>query len=335
MLNYKDIMPVDCTMCHHPLSGNCKLLACTGECRNKFHASCVVKKPDNKIDLRSFREWKCKNCKESADPFNRSGKTIRTPSPPSSTDKDNNMVMLGATSLHTSALDTSGMPEVSQMNMNDVLKEILIRQREMHQSMSFMNEMYERLLKDNSDLKTTIAHQAKVINEIQAENLILKNEVDNIAQYSRRNIVEVHGIKDMTNDSCLNILCAIARKIDMQIDEREIDTCHVINTLSSRPNKAVFKFVRKVIRDEFLEKCRKAMLSEKDVFMDSATNNRIYVNEQLSPHFRQLMGRANSKRKQLSWRYIWTVNGKIKVRKDNGTPVIVINSESDLDKITE
>ncbi|KAH7980895.1 hypothetical protein HPB49_019920 [Dermacentor silvarum] len=61
----------------------------------------------------------------------------------------------------------------------------------------------------------------------------------------------------------------------------------------------------------------------------------IFVNEHLCPATKRLFGAENSKRKECGWKYAWTKNGKIFVRKSEGTPVISIGHADDLEKIEQ
>ena len=59
----------------------------------------------------------------------------------------------------------------------------------------------------------------------------------------------------------------------------------------------------------------------------------IFVNENLLAATKDLLYKANRTRKEKGYRFLWTSNGKVLVKKSAETLAIVINSEADLDKI--
>ena len=63
----------------------------------------------------------------------------------------------------------------------------------------------------------------------------------------------------------------------------------------------------------------------------SNEKKRVYVNEHLSKETKLLFSRANAIRKEKGWRFIWTDFGVIYLRRSDGSKVIKIKSEGDLD----
>ena len=60
---------------------------------------------------------------------------------------------------------------------------------------------------------------------------------------------------------------------------------------------------------------------------------RVFLNENLCPASRRLFYQANMQKKIARWRFIWTQNGKIKLKKDVDSQIITIEEEKDLEKI--
>ena len=61
---------------------------------------------------------------------------------------------------------------------------------------------------------------------------------------------------------------------------------------------------------------------------------KVYINENLTPTTRSMFYHANILKKKHGWKYIWTFNGNIKMRKEDNYPTLFIKDNSDLDKIT-
>jgi hypothetical protein len=68
-------------------------------------------------------------------------------------------------------------------------------------------------------------------------------------------------------------------------------------------------------------------------------NTRVFLNESLAPERRQLLADVRRKVREIStakgrkYKFIWTHQGEIRVRKDEQSPIIKINSQSDINYI--
>ena len=67
-------------------------------------------------------------------------------------------------------------------------------------------------------------------------------------------------------------------------------------------------------------------------FSVSDTKN-IFVNENLTPTRRQLFWKNKQQVKNNSWKYIWTHNGNVFVKKDDNACITAIKNELDLNLI--
>ena len=59
----------------------------------------------------------------------------------------------------------------------------------------------------------------------------------------------------------------------------------------------------------------------------------VFINENLTSRKKHLLAQANQKRKDLYWKYLWTNNGRIHLRKNEKHAVITIQTEDDLHRI--
>ena len=61
---------------------------------------------------------------------------------------------------------------------------------------------------------------------------------------------------------------------------------------------------------------------------------RVYVNEHLSPGNRKLFAMASQKKSELNYKFLWTKNGTVLVRKDETARVLKIESADDIARMT-
>ena len=57
-------------------------------------------------------------------------------------------------------------------------------------------------------------------------------------------------------------------------------------------------------------------------------DNPIFINEHLSPSNRQLFALASQKKYTLNFKFLWTRNGSVYMRKDEHSEIIPINDET-------
>ena len=229
----------------------------------------------------------------------------------------------------------------------EVLEEILDRKlqplyatiSELQRSMEFINFKYEQM---RSDLELT----NKEMEKTKRENKMLKNEVLNLrnqvnnqqnvihdmAQYSRRECLEIRGIaedlhyEEDTND----IVVKVAGLLGVEIDEQDISVSHQLPKPkhSDSPSTIIAKFVRRNVRDQ-VYKSRKNLKDKSTKDIDhNLPDSKIFVTE--SPTKRN---RAMAIKRSLDYKFIWTSNGKIFLRKDRDSQPKQITTVSDLDNL--
>ena len=65
--------------------------------------------------------------------------------------------------------------------------------------------------------------------------------------------------------------------------------------------------------------------------LQNQNGKRVYVNENMTPHYRQLFWRAKNYAKENNIKYVWFKNGKVLMRRsDEEKTVITVKSEGDL-----
>ena len=151
-----------------------------------------------------------------------------------------------------------------------------------------------------------------------------------IKQYLRVTNIEVVGLPTSGEDEVhQEILLEALNTMGLPYDirPRGTDHSHPIPTrIKDGKNVAVCKFVNKKVKIDIVgkKKLNKSLKSK---------GNDFYINEHLSQENRRLFAESSKKRKQLNYKYIWTSNGLTHLRKDDGTPVLFIDSDEALDKL--
>lgn len=164
-------------------------------------------------------------------------------------------------------------------------------------------------------------------------------------QQSRMNNLEISGVPQLKGENLQTILHNIAVKVGYTLRDTDIDFIHRVRRYASvnnnDPNKAtstqipniIVRFTQRQRRNEMLAAVRvRRGLTTADVGIDGASKP-IFVNEHLTPHNKMLHGRARRLGKEIGYKYIYTRDCKIFLRKTDISKPFPILSEEDLAKI--
>ena len=212
------------------------------------------------------------------------------------------------------------------------------------QSLNFLSEKYDVLLSKVADLEETnksLIKENKFLREsLHDSNNQLdqqKQEINNIEQYSRRECLEIRGVPVQSGDNTNEIISNIGEQIGVDIRDDDISISHRLaadnrNTNSSKRYPAIIvKFFRRTVRDQFY-KARKNLrnISSRDIGITRLAESKIYISESLSQRNKKLFNKCLEAKKQLNYKFIWTMNGKIYLRKDECSPSICVANTSDI-----
>ena len=133
---------------------------------------------------------------------------------------------------------------------------------------SFLSTQYDDLLPKLSNLETIStsiieeniclkSELQKATNDLQ----MVKQELNNAEQYSRRDCLEIRGIPLQRNEICNNLVKKVGDLIGVKVDDHDMSVSHRLpgsaqrksNTSQAARNDStiIVKFVRRDIRDKF------------------------------------------------------------------------------------
>ena len=102
------------------------------------------------------------------------------------------------------------------------------------------------------------------------------------------------------------------------------------NDSASRPPTIIAQFTNKRVRNEIFAKRKKA--KEMTAFpVDEMTN--LYINENLTQFRKRLFWSTKQTAKAKKFKFFWTTNGQIWIKKNESEDAIPIRCEDDLDSL--
>lgn len=196
----------------------------------------------------------------------------------------------------------------------------------------------QRLSAENVKLKdeNEALRKAKTENanpNLGAEFKDLQEQVQQIEQYLRSNNLEIVGLPDCEENESDETLIVNALNslvgLEKPITPEDIDISHPLKS-KRKDNKPVHvvRFVSRktkfaILATKKMDANRLFKFREKDVF----------INEHLSPHNRGLFADAAEVKTNLNYKFLWTKNGTVHLRKNENGPVVIVKRKEDLEKL--
>ncbi|XP_039299185.1 uncharacterized protein LOC120355022 [Nilaparvata lugens] len=198
-----------------------------------------------------------------------------------------------------------------------------------------MNENFATL----SAQAQLIKDQQTTINELLSENATLNKRLDAVElhadrneQYSRRNLLEIHGIPSIPNEDVVGTVLSVCRSVGLDFKRQSIIGCHRLKKRNNRPSAGiVVKFLCRDDAEALLQKRKvKHNLNTEHIGIGGQAMP-IYINRSMTERRRQLFAKAKKLQRDKGFRYVWADrNGTLKIRPTEGGRIFVVNSEEDL-----
>ena len=216
---------------------------------------------------------------------------------------------------------------------------------EIKESQAFICNQYDSLKAEYDKLIEVNTLQKEEIFNLKSQAAALKTQeikdsikVDELEQYGRRQNLEIVGVPEKEDENTNAIVLEVAKMLDVDIMSSHISTSHRLpkKKASSRNNYGsspiIVRFTSRDIRNQIYANRKKARFVDLKNFSVSDTKN-IFVNENLTPTRKQLFWKTKQEVKNNSWKYIWTHNGNVFVKKDDNASITAIKNELDLNLI--
>lgn len=221
--------------------------------------------------------------------------------------------------------------------MGSDLAEVRDGQAHVVSSISFLSAKFDEMSKRLDELQTTNDGLKKTNDDLQNRVTKLEADVRNLELYSRRQNIEITNVPESSDENIDNIVMQVLSHVDATITPSDVDVTHRIGQSSeakSKPRPIIVKFKSRRARDKIYER-RKSLkdLKVKDLVGGMRGDGNVFINENLLPSTKDLLYKANLARKSKNYRYLWTSNGRVLVKKNADSPAILIASEADIAKI--
>lgn len=223
---------------------------------------------------------------------------------------------------------------------------------EIQKSQKFISLKYDELKKEHETLLASNQKQIEEISQLKAQSINLETrnfneerKIDALDQYGRRLNLEIAGVPIKENENTNEIVIEVARLANVDISKDQISTSHRLpakpktnvavgnkTVTSQAPPPIIVRFLSRDVRNRLYSNRNKLRYAKMDDFSVKGTT-KLFLNENLNQNRKHLFWNAKQKAKAHEFKFYWTFNGNIFVRKSEESEPICIQSTKDLERI--
>lgn len=206
-----------------------------------------------------------------------------------------------------------------------------------HEKIDELKNVFEEHRVEFAEVKEDVSYLMCENNTLKKELLKVKEELNNVQQYTRSNCIDIQGVPEVKGENIVEVVRNVVKAVRYELKTELIDSVHRLaggSNTDSRPRGIILKLTR---RQDCLELLRLA--KTKKGFSASelgfSSENRIFINPSLSKMNRELLYLARGSVRDGAMRYAWINNGRVFVRKVEGQPAVHIQSWEQLRQLTQ
>lgn len=236
----------------------------------------------------------------------------------------------------------STLPIIINKSLEAKLQPILQNLNELTDSVKFLDKKYDEILEQVRSREEDIKALKSSNEQLQTTVTDLSSRLSNLEQNLREANIEIHGLPEFKNENLPQTIIRIGEVISHPIKDDDILACFRVakkDSKSERPRTVVAKFRSARCRDSILA----AVLSyNKTNKLDKLNTSAIgiggekaavFISEHLSPDKKALQAAARIKARELLYKFVWSKNGKIYMRKTPDTQAIPIHNMESLNSL--
>ena len=217
--------------------------------------------------------------------------------------------------------------------LKEELKELKASSLSHDRELDKLKEALATATKCNDNLKVELENTKKLVHEQTEQVGNLQYMHDNLEQYSRKNSLELHGIPEGAYESPEEAVLKVAEALDVQITPQDIEITHKLKRRGNKP--VIVKFANHKKKTQLY----KARIKLKDIKVydtfpnytaaTQETNDRIYINENLTQYRRDLVSKASKMKRDNMIFSFWMLDGNVYMKTSpEGHPVRIYDTSN-------
>ncbi|KAF6210580.1 hypothetical protein GE061_013686 [Apolygus lucorum] len=246
------------------------------------------------------------------------------------------------------------MESVAKLNRNMTILLTKIeafgdRMKSMEEAMNFFGEQYEDM-KERMTQVENVTSEVKKVNEdlmkgnseLRKEVCEMKKKIDDLEQVNLTSIIEIKGIPYTQNEELAEVITKLADKLNVPETDRQYESVYRVRPKRTDGN-AEDKGLLIMKLPSYKQK--KSWIGQIKVYKDltakdlhsSMKDSKIFINDRLTAKNSALYWLARKFGKHYGYRFVWTNDGRIFMKKDelSSTRVIRVLDADQLRKMDQ
>jgi ribosome-binding protein aMBF1 (putative translation factor) len=201
------------------------------------------------------------------------------------------------------------------------------------------NEIRNGIREGLATIKEELTGEIKLLKkkvQVLEENVVdLTSQLTRLEQYGRNRNIEIDNVELIEGEIVEDIVLKVAQVLHIDLASSEIDAAHRLpSRKTTQPPKIIVQFVSRKKRDEFMSARRQLAIVNSQRIVNGNSKDRIYINDNLTQFYKELLWRTKNKAKELGYKFVWFKFEKVLVRKnETDRDILRICSFADIDKI--
>ncbi|XP_039293044.1 uncharacterized protein LOC120353422 [Nilaparvata lugens] len=320
------------------------VLLCS-RCRIEHHFVCQNIKDSNfrKMSAETKSKWCCSKCK-----LVNTGTCSSTVAGLSTTDKQSQLDSDGKSSsaslsLSLTKADLEAIGRIVREMIQAELSPIKQEFSAIKESIEFISNEFDHFKSELSTFKNKVEELKKENTTLKCDNNKLKSQLDSIHEYTRRDNLIITGIPETANESVYEIFNSVSTAISSPLTSKDLSTAHRLPTRIKGKNSIkpiVVKFVRRQDKETWLADFRKMSSMDKTSYgiatksiNKSLPDGNVLAHQHLPPQILEQLKQVREVASEKGYKFVWSREGKIFVRKDTNQAAIVIHRKEDLNSL--
>lgn len=343
-----------CGACNSHLKGKAgsdgDVILCS-KCPKKYHSLCLkLTREENKAIRQIGNKYVCPGCKANKQVIRNDETPVRSCPPNTRSEPANRSDDPGAEFLNSAqALASLDVPTEVLASFTSAIQQLQRvfenMKREMNDFTTSLNHSSEDVAvfrREISDMKNQLKEQefykAEVKN-LRAEVIELRQELESREQQRLLKNVEITGLTEASGENLQQVVNTICVKLGVRLDPCDIDDVRRVGLRGGgpggveRPRPVILTLTRRAPRDQILRAARVRRGLTTDMLDMTGNPRRVYLNEHLTKTNRILFSKARAAGAQLKFKFVWSSNGNIYMRRSETSSVVRVLSDATLEKL--
>ncbi|CAH2088743.1 unnamed protein product [Euphydryas editha] len=227
------------------------------------------------------------------------------------------------------------------------LKKITSAQVEIKESNTNIESNLALLSSQHADLRKKIEQLEVRLKQDREQIIILEDKIEELQREQRKANIEIKNMPKLPTESkedLINMVVSLSKSLNSGIKKDDIKDIYRLKGKrdSNKTNTPIIvELSSSILKSDILKSCKTYNIKNKEKLRAKhlgATKNEetpVFISEQLTAKGARLHFVARDLAKSKDYKFCWTSYGRVYLRKNENTPVIIVKNESQVHSLMQ